>query len=235
MQYRALATDYDGTLATHGCVDLETIDALIRFVASGRKLIMVTGRELSDLRCVFPRLDLFALVVAENGALLYDPADDREILLCEPAQQTLVTALRRRGAPVSVGRAIVATVEPHEDAVRQAIEQTGLALQVSLNKGSIMVLPAGVNKTTGLVRALKELGLAEDAVIGIGDAENDIDFLCACGCGVAVANALPSVKSRAQLVTRGRHGAGVVEVIEHLLANDRIPCNGRALQFLRPQ
>ncbi len=232
MQYQALATDYDGTLATHGSVDPETVRALVRFVASGRKLIMVTGRELPDLKRVFPEFTLFARVVAENGALLYDPADNRELLLCEAVQQNFVIALRRRGAPVSAGRAIVATIEPHEDAARQAIDETGLALQVSLNKGSIMVLPAGVNKTTGLGRALKELGLALDAVVGIGDAENDVDFLSACGCGVAVANALPSVKSRAQLVTRGAHGAGVVEVIEQLLADDRLPSDGRVRRSL---
>jgi hydroxymethylpyrimidine pyrophosphatase-like HAD family hydrolase len=232
MSYQALATDYDGTLATHGSVDQETIRALIRFAASGRKLIMVTGRELPDLKRVFPEFKLFVRVVAENGALLYDPANNRETLLCGAAREIFVATLRSRGVPVSVGRAIVATVEPHEEAVRQAIEETGISLQVSLNKGSIMVLPAGVNKTTGLRTALNELGISEAAVVGVGDAENDVDFLSACGCGVAVANALPSVKSRAQLVTRGAHGAGVVEVIEQLLANDRLPCGGGVREFL---
>jgi NADH-quinone oxidoreductase subunit G/NADP-reducing hydrogenase subunit HndD len=46
MQYYALATDYDGTLAKDGRVDEYTIDVLKRFQASGRKLVLVTGREL---------------------------------------------------------------------------------------------------------------------------------------------------------------------------------------------
>ena len=50
-----------------------TLKALEDFKRSGRKLILVTGRELPDLRRVFSRLDLFDRVVAENGALLYDP------------------------------------------------------------------------------------------------------------------------------------------------------------------
>ena len=66
MRYLALCTDYDGTIATHGSVDEPTIDALARLKDSGRKLIMVTGREMPDLISVFPRLDLFDLVVAEN-------------------------------------------------------------------------------------------------------------------------------------------------------------------------
>lgn len=235
MQVRALATDYDGTLATHGSVDEETILALRSFAASGRDLIMVTGRELPDLRRVFPQLNLFARIVAENGALLYNPSQNREKLLSARVSEEFLAALRRRGLPFSVGRGVVATVQPHENAVREAIDEVGLSLHISLNKGSIMVLPAGVNKTTGLRAALAELCLTEDLVVGIGDAENDIDFLQVCGCGVAVANALPSVKSCTDLVTRGTHGTGVIEVIDQLLASGSLPCGGRVSESLLPE
>jgi len=235
MQYRALATDYDGTLATHGVVDQETVRALELFTGSGRILIMATGRELSDLKRVFPHLGLFARVVAENGALLYDPVQDRQTLLSGGASPVFVAELRRRGVPISVGRAVVATVELHERAVREAIENTGIPLSLSMNKGSIMVLPSEVSKATGLRKALVEVGITEDAVVGIGDAENDIEFLEACGCGVAVANALPVVKSRAQLVTRGANGAGVVEVIHHLLRTGCLPCDRSVSEFFVPE
>lgn len=231
MPYRALATDYDGTLATHGSVDSATIEALTSFGASGRSLIMVTGRQLSDLKRVFNRLDLFQRVVAEDGAVLYDPSVNREVLLCEGVPSLFAEALRRKGVPVSVGRAVVATVQEHEHAVREAIQELHTPLRVSLNKGSLMVLPAGVNKRTGLRSALHELGIPESLVIGFGDAENDIDFLQACGCAVAVANALPSVKSCAHLVTRGAHGAGLVEVIDQLLIDGCLPCDRRAGQL----
>ncbi len=235
MQCRALATDYDGTLATHGSVDEPTIEALRRFRESRGLLIMVTGRQLHELGSVFPHLDLFVRVVAENGALVYDPGRNREVLLCEPASQDFVSALRRRHVPVSVGRAIVATTSEYHKAVEQTIQETKLSLNVILNKGSLMVLPSGIDKTTGLHSALAELGISAEAVVGIGDAENDIDFLAECGCGIAVANALPSVKSRANLVTRGAHGAGVTEVIDHLLRDGQLPCHrGRVSQFLVP-
>jgi hypothetical protein len=41
-----------------------------------------------------------------------------------------------------------------------------------------------------------------------------------CGCGVAVANALPILKERADFVTKGDRGAGVVELIDKLIASD---------------
>jgi hydroxymethylpyrimidine pyrophosphatase-like HAD family hydrolase len=219
MQYCALATDYDGTLATHGKVDEQTLFALDQFLASGRKLLLVTGRELPDLKQVFPHLSLFARVIAENGALLYRPATGEEELLCRPMPLDFITTLRRDGIPLSVGRAVVATEELHLDAVQKAIKVSGLDLQISLNKGSMMVLPAGVNKATGLRRALAELGLDSSSVVGIGDADNDRDFLKVCGCAAAVANALPSVKSSAHVVTTGTHGAGVAEILDRMLAN----------------
>src|SRR5687768_12948895 len=114
MRYLALATDYDGTLATHGTVEDAALEALERLRASGRRLLMVTGRELEDLGGVFPHLDLFDLVVAENGALLYWPATNEERVLAERPPEAFIARLLERGVPLSVGRAIVATVVPHE-------------------------------------------------------------------------------------------------------------------------
>jgi hypothetical protein len=220
MRFLALATDYDGTLAANGRVEAGTLAALRRLRASGRKAILVTGRELPDLKRVFPRLDLFDRVVAENGALLLRPRSGKRLLLAAPPPPEFVARLRARGVPVSVGRAIVATRQPYQAAVLQAIHELGLDLHIIFNKESVMVLPTGINKVTGLQRALEELQLAPDSVAGIGDAENDHPFLALCGCAAAVANALPAVKDRVDLVTAAAEGAGVVELINQLLDGD---------------
>ena len=196
MRYLVLAVDYDGTLAADGRVDAPTVAALERLRASGRRVLLVTGRELADLRRVFDRLDLFDRVVAENGALLYDPTARAERPLAEPPPEELVARLRGAGvAPLSVGRSIVATREPHETTVLAVIRELGLELHVVFNKGAVMVLPSGVNKATGLAAALGELGLSAHNVVGVGDAENDHAFLAACECAAAVANALPPSRS----------------------------------------
>ena len=221
MRYLALATDYDGTLATDGAVDRETVAALQRLAATGRKLILVTGRQLGDLLRVFPDATLCDVVVAENGAVLYRPANRETRILAPPPPAHFVETLRRRGVePIWVGQVVVATVEPNETAVTDVIRELGLDLQVILNKGSVMVLPASVDKATGLRAALDELALSPESVVGMGDAENDQAFLTACGCGVAVANALDGLKRGAKRVTRGEAGAGVREVIDELIAGD---------------
>ncbi len=221
MRYLALCCDYDGTIAHHGRVDEPTLTALERLRESGRKLVMVTGRELDDLQTVFSRLDLFARIVAENGALIYRPESREERLLDEAPPQSFVDKLIERGVgPISVGRVIVATWEPHENTVLQTIRDCGLELQVIFNKGAVMVLPAGVNKATGLRAALAELNLSPHNAVGVGDAENDHAFLSICECAVAVANALPAVKEKADIVTFADHGAGVVQLIDEMLADD---------------
>ena len=221
MRFVALATDYDGTLATEGVVDDATIDALERLRVSGRRLIIVTGRRSEDLRAVFPRLDLFERVVTENGAVLYDHAARTERLLTDAADERFIAALRERGVePLSIGNVVVATSRLHETTVLESIRELGLGLQVVLNKGNAMVLPAGVDKASGLRAALRDLRLSPHNVVGVGDAENDATFLSLCGYSVAVANALSALKQRADLVTDAGYGAGVLELVERLLRDD---------------
>nr|MBA2252876.1 HAD family phosphatase [Nitrospirales bacterium] len=221
MRYLALAADYDGTLATDGRVDAETVAGLEQLVASGRKLILVTGRQLDELLAIFPQISLFERVVAENGALLYRPATREHKILGQAPPESFVRALQaRQVSPLSVGHSIVATFHPHETTVLEVIRDLGLELQVIFNKGSVMVLPAGVNKATGLAAALHELGLSPHNVVGVGDAENDHALLSLCECGVAVANAVPMLKETADLVTEKDHGAGVLQLIQEMVNHD---------------
>jgi HAD superfamily hydrolase (TIGR01484 family) len=221
MRYVALATDYDGTLATDGRVETRTLAALDRAAAAGRRLVLVTGRELDDLARVFQRMDRFDYVVAENGALLYRPATNARRALAPPPPHAFVTELRRRGvAPLSLGQTIVATWEPQETTVLEVIRDLGLELQVIFNKGAVMVLPPGVNKASGLRAALAELSLSEHNVVAIGDAENDHALLELAELSAAVANAVPMLREAADFTTKADHGAGVVELIDALLEDD---------------
>ena len=221
LRWQAIATDYDGTLANNGRVAKDTLQTLQRVRESGRKVVLITGRELESLQSVFTEVGIFDLIVAENGALLYHPSTGKEKLLGKILPVAFVEKLRQSGAnPLSVGRSIVATVRPYEAAVYRAIRELGLDLQVIFNRESVMTLPAGVDKATGFRAALAELSLASASVVGFGDAENDFAFLRLCGFSVAVANAIPSLKERVDLVTSGEDGAGVVEVLQKLLTTE---------------
>lgn len=202
-----------------------TWDALALLRNSGVRLYLVTGRELPDFEALGTDLTIFDLVVAENGAVLYDPHLKETQLLGTPPGDEFLAALDRRNVPYSKGACIVATREPHEVEVFSLIRDMGLELQVIFNKGAVMILPSGVNKATGLTAALKRQNLASRDVVGVGDAENDHAFLEMCGLPAAVANALPSLKQKVAWVSTSRAGAGVSELI-HAMVNgnlDAIP------------
>jgi HAD superfamily hydrolase (TIGR01484 family) len=110
MHFIALATDYDETLANEGKVTPETLAALERFKRSGRKLVMVTGRELPDLQSVFERLDLFDRVIAENGALLYRPDSRESVELGDPPPPEFIERLHRADIPLSVGSSMPSAI-----------------------------------------------------------------------------------------------------------------------------
>jgi HAD superfamily hydrolase (TIGR01484 family) len=221
MRYLALASDYDGTLTTSGTLASETIKALERLRASGRRTIVVTGRRLEDLRSACPRLDLFDCIVAENGAVLYWPDSRDTVALSQPPPAVFTEALRQRGVtPLVSGHVVVATHHPHERSVVEVIHELGLELQVIFNGDAVMVLPSGVNKGSGLERALRKLGLSPHEVVGIGSAGNDHSFMELSECAVAVVNALPAIKAKASFSTRSVDGAGVVELIDELIRTD---------------
>lgn len=234
MRYLALVADYDGTLATDGRLSDAAALALGRLRVSGRRAILVTGRRLDDLLRVCPRLQLFDLVVAENGAVVYDPRSQESSVLANPPPQRLVERLREGGVePLEVGSVVVATYEPHRAAVLDVIRELGLELQLIFNRSAMMVLPAGVNKATGLECALRKLGLSRHEVVGIGAGENDHSFFDRCECAVAVANAVPSLKEIAAFVTRGPNGDGVTELIDEVIANDLHELEGKLRHLIR--
>jgi len=221
MRFQVVAADYDGTLANGGRVRKKTLETLACVRSSGRKLLLVTGRELESLQSVFPELSIFDLIVAENGALLYHPSTGQETLLAKSPPAAFVETLRRFGVKdLSVGRCIVATLRPYEEAVYKAIDELDLNLHVILNRESVMVLPLGVDKSTGFRAAMAELRLPLTSAVGIGDAENDYAFLNLCGLSVAVANAIPSLKERVDVVVSRKNGTGVAEVLQKLLESE---------------
>ncbi len=221
MYFLALATDYDGTIASDGEVGADTLEALEAFKRTGRRLILVTGRRMDSLKRVFPRVKLFDRIVAENGAVVYDPATEEEKTVSPEPSAALVARLRELGvSPLSVGKSIIATFRPNETLVLEAIRELGLELQIIFNKGAVMVLPANVNKATGLAVALRELELSAHNVVGVGDAENDHAFLKSCGCSAAVSNAIPALLEGVDLRLAGRAGEGTIGLMRMIEESD---------------
>lgn len=235
MRYLALAADFDGVIARDGRASEVALSAIARLRLSGRRTILITGRRLEDLRQSCPNLSLFDYVVAENGGTIYNPRTREETALAKAPPAEFVERLKELGVdPIEVGRVIVATWQPHQNAVLRAIQETGLELHVVFNRSAVMILPTGVNKSTGLDFALRKLGLSSHEVVGVGDSENDHSFLARSECSATVANAVPAILERAALVSKGENGEGLAEIVDELIATDLSRLEGRISKNLIP-
>ncbi len=123
--YRALAIDYDGTLTEGRRPEQPMLEALRAARSNGLKVVLVTGRILSNLREDFPDLyEHFDATVAENGAVL-SRGDRRERGLAEPVSPELARALELKGIPVQRGRVLLALSAEHASAAELEIERLG--------------------------------------------------------------------------------------------------------------
>jgi HAD superfamily hydrolase (TIGR01484 family) len=73
-RFLALAIDYDGTLPHDGHVDDGTVAAVHKLRGAGCKVILATGRQVPELKSVFPAIAVCDIAVAENGGLCTGPA-----------------------------------------------------------------------------------------------------------------------------------------------------------------
>jgi hypothetical protein len=227
--FRAVAIDFDGTLAD-GSVAPDTLKALAEARARGIRVLLVTGRIMSELRAVFPAVeDHVDAVVAENGGLVVSSVGVRQ--LAAPVDRVIGVALTSRGVAHRLGQVLVACAAADEPAALDVIREFGLDCQLVRNRTELMILPAGVTKGSGLLEALGDLGLSHHNTIGVGDAENDHSLLDVCEIGVAVANAVDAIRGHADVVLDLPDGQGVAELLRGPLLAGRTHVHPRRWQI----
>lgn len=221
MRFRLLACDYDRTIATDAVVGETVRTALLSVRASGRNLVLITGRTEDELLDVFHELDLFDRVVIENGGVMRDPAAGADRVICEPLPGALLNELRHRGVhPLVVGRSMVSTSATNETAVRSVLDSLSMERNLVLNRDSVMVMPPGCSKAFGLEAAAADLGVTLGETVAVGDGENDLAFLDVAGVSVAVENAVEQLKERADIVLRRSGPTGIADLCESLALRD---------------
>jgi len=221
--FKALACDYDGTLASHDVIGPAALAALSRAREAGLRLMLVTGRTFFELTRVCERLDLFDAVVAENGAVLYSPRGGVIRDLAPPPPLRLLAELDRRGIAYEHGRVIVGTARSDELRVREALAAAGVSLELIHNRGALMLLPVGISKGTGVRQVIGTLGLSFHDVLALGDAENDLPLFEVCGWTACPSNAVPAVRERADWVLSGDDGEAIALALDESILPGRLP------------
>jgi hydroxymethylpyrimidine pyrophosphatase-like HAD family hydrolase len=80
--------------------------------------------------------------------------------------------------------------------------------------------PAGASKRDSLAQVLSFLGIDPARCVGIGDGDNDLEWLDLVGRAVAVANARPRVIELADEVIGHHDREGVADFLERALLKD---------------
>jgi hydroxymethylpyrimidine pyrophosphatase-like HAD family hydrolase len=217
MRLKALALDYDGTIADGGSLVPEVRGAIDRARESGLVVLIVTGRILCDLRGAVGDLTFVDAVVAENGAVVAFPAIGRSTVLHPPPSTAFIDQLRNRGINVDLGEVVIeadASAAPLALEILRALEQP---LTLHFNRSRMMILPPGINKAIGLTAALTTLRLSLHNVLAIGDAENDHELLRSAEVGVAVEWGSPALKATADDIVKGSGPSAVASYIDSLV------------------
>lgn len=227
LRWPVLASDLDGTLASAGIVPPETVAALLRYREAGGTVVLVTGRRRTDLVRLFPdTLAAADLVVAENGAIIVGPDDVAPRTLAPERPAAVLQALAEAGVTdLEVGQVLVASDREDEHTFRRVAKELAGTWDCTVipNKDRVMLLPAGVDKGSGLAAAVERLGRSVGDVVAIGDADNDIPLLKSAGLGVAVATSEPDLLAVANVITASGAGEAVVELVDLLLSGEAGP------------
>src|SRR3990172_6493901 len=220
MLFKALACDYDGTLASEDRIGQAALSALEQARQAGLRLILVTGRTFFELTRVCEWLDLFDAVVAENGGVIYFPGTGVIRDQAPPPPSRLLAELDRRGISFQAGRVIVGVWRGDGGEGNEALAATGVNLQRSYNRAAFMLVPAGISKGRGVRLVIREIGLSFHDVLALGDAENDLDLFEACGWAGCPVNAVPSLWERADWIFPGEDGEAMAKAIAGPILNE---------------
>jgi hypothetical protein len=97
------------------------------------------------------------------------------------------------------------------------LESTNMAQLTESGPEYLEILPCLANKGNGLSKLAQYLNLDQSEIAAIGDYRNDLEMLSWVGTAGAVNNALPEVKSLAQIVVKSNEEGGVAEFIDHCI------------------
>lgn len=222
MRLRAIAVDYDGTIATDGVLHPAVRESIRQARQRGVVVVIVTGRILSDLRCVAGSLDFVDGIVAENGAVVSLPNGHTTSLGHAPPP-SLLTKLTARGIDYQVGRCVIELDAAFANVAISLIRELELPLAITFNRSRMMLLPDSISKSSGLRELLSVLGVSLHNALGIGDAENDHGLLNSCEYGVAVEWGSYLLKQQADYVISGKGPEAVAAYIQQVSSQLRLP------------
>jgi phosphoglycolate phosphatase len=223
----SLAIDIDGTITENGggMLHLPAILELRILEQMGFRVIYVTGRSSFEAYTLAVYAGTTKISVAENGGVITKSPQNHLVLgdkkICMEGYNVLknnINGIKHKEVFSRMSEVVLCRNFDIVDAQR-IFDQHGLALYLSDSKYAYHINQRGINKSTGLIKALQILGLDVDNSVAIGDSETDIPLFKSCGYSISLGHAEERVKQKASTAVDAKHGEGLVQAIELLAQN----------------
>ena len=216
---KVVVTDVDATITDdHRRIDLESIGMIRALRDVGIPTILASGNAYPVILYLAKFIGTASPVVAENGGVVgWEERDIKKVLGSREKPLAFVEDLKKEYQITHLESdawresEVVITRDLHYENLSALAASSGL--KVEDTKFAYHISQPEVRKAAGVLVALGLLGLEASDAFAIGDSQNDVEMCEMCGQGAAVANATDKMKSAADYVALGSHGAGFVEII----------------------
>ena len=224
---KAFAIDIDGTLTENGggIIHLPAVQNLRTLEKLGYRIIYVTGRSSVEAYILSVFTGTTKIAVGENGGVVTLSPSEHIILgnkeECIKGYRILTRKLENVKLKNVFDRMTEVVLERtfNIELGKQILQEDNLGVELHDSQYSFHINNRGINKATGLAKALDILKIKPSETVTIGDSETDIPLFQFCAFGIALNHADETVKSKANYVVSGNSGKGLVEALDYIALN----------------
>jgi phosphoglycolate phosphatase len=224
---KAFAIDIDGTLTENGggIIHLPAVQNLRTLEKLGYRIIYVTGRSSVEAYILSVFTGTTKIAVGENGGVVTISPTEHIILgnkeECINGYRILNRKLKNVKLKNVFDRMTEVVLERtfNIEFGKQILQETKVGVMLTDSKYSFHINNIGINKATGLAKALDILKIKPSETVTIGDSETDIPLFQFCGFSIALNHADEVVKSKANYVVSQQSGKGLVEALDYIALN----------------
>lgn len=224
---KAFAIDIDGTLTENGggIIHLPAVQNLRTLEKLGYRIIYVTGRSSVEAYILSVFTGTTKIAVGENGGVVTISPTEHIILGNKEECINGYRILNRKVKNVKLKNVFDRMTEVvlertfNIELGKQILQETKVGVILTDSKYSFHINNIGINKATGLAKALDILKIKPSETVTIGDSETDIPLFQFCAFSIALNHADEVVKSKANYVVSQQSGKGLVEALDYIALN----------------
>ena len=224
LKKKVLAVDIDGTITLNGwgSIHLDALAKLRSIKDAGNHVVIVTGRASVEAWLLSIFGGLTHLAVGENGGCITSGDTMHHKMLgnkgdCLRAYDFIKNHFNEEIKEKLVfPRMTEVVLERTFDIPRaqKLLDEEGFNVNLFDSGYAYHVNTKGIDKGTGLLKALEILNVDLEDTIAIGDSETDVPMFNVVKNSIAVENSIDELKKIARIVTTKKSGEGVLEGLD---------------------